>query len=1656
MKLMRNVPSQTDSILSLFELVRRKLIKKTVFFGFPRNVLVWIAIPIAISISFLAFSGSTAPNIPVIPLAADPLYAAAGGDKPALALALSVEFPTVGAQYVDPDNISSTSDDVTYSSDREYLGYYDAESCYTYKNTLLTGETNANKRFIRRGSAIALSTPNTTNPTWTTRQCWDGNKSYTKDDGTTPAFSTTSNDGFSGNFLNWASSSAIDMLRVSLTGGDRVIDTPNLTVLQRAVIPDGDPISMGNTANFPSKRLYKNGISRAITSANFASASFPPTGVTPVLYFGAVPTSMATAAGTNDIFVANTLNRIYFGTSKSGNNSGGFGAYTLGSSGGVSSYQIGTIASSSASLPSSASYQLGTTTYKNMNSPGDLIECADDNNTCSLDPGTWEVWYGKIDKKKWQVTPASGDVPCNTLILGDPGVNSKKCYYRAYSGSWTPTPSATQCASENGTCTLPGGNLEVWYGAGNTWKVAPATGEVPCTNGVFGDPIQGTVKKCYYLPYSGSWAPATSTGLNSDGYFFARVQVCDRDPTTYELKEKRFWPFCTSYSDGDATNPQAAYKPTGAVQKYADQLRLAAFGYLMDQTASYSSGRYGGVLRTPMKYVGARTFDSNGVENTPSTGNSKQEWNPVTGVFFVNPEGNTSVATTDGRNTYLSGVVSYLNQFGRTGSVAGRYKRYDPVGELHYEALRYLQGLSPSADAVTGLPSTTALFDGFPVAYNAATGWTDPYASGSSSGDYSCLKSNIVVIGDKNTHDGNRLPSASPANNVPDINAWRTVVQKFEKGESFNYVDGSGTTRSTSNFNSANSNPPSGTQTSQIMGSAYWARTHDIRGTGWTNATSAGTAGATLQRPGLRVKTFMFDVNENGGSNDANARRNTNHLFMASKYGGFETDASNLSRNPYNSWGNPFKREDGTNDNYVWQDTDTRASRVGEANTYFLQSDARGVLSAFDDIFGRASTQARSIAGAAIQSGSLKVAEANAIYQGSFDTSDWSGDLFSIPISVDASNNVTLSTTNNWSAASKLATMTSPATTRNIVVGKVDASTATATDFTWGSIEANLATQLDKETPSSAADGFAQDRLNYLRGNRTKEGNPFRIRGKLLGDIINSGVAFSGEPTKNIISSSYSAFYQAQVAVTGTGGHAARTPAVFVGANDGMLHAFNATTGSELFAYIPSWLGPNLSALTSTNYNLAHQSYVDSTPVVAEAQVGSAGTASDWKTILVSGTGGGGQGVFALDVTDPTAFSTSKVMWEFTNHNDSDMGYVLGRPQILKLRTSAYNATTPTYKWYAVVPSGVNNYKTANNSSDFGSGNPTLFFLDLSKSAGTSWALNTNYFKVALPVDSILSTTKATGLINFSATIESGGEVGQMYMGDLHGRVWKLNFSLVGQSDWNINKLSAFNKGTSASPAPYPLFIAKDGSGNVQPITMAPSIASGPTRSSRYIFVGTGKYMETGDKTSTTQQSAYMLYDDNLVTGGDSSPIGASAISGRARLRAGTATTSTGVITVKAFTPGRASTDTDDLTVNTTVRSGWYFDFATSGERQTSGATISREKISFGSLIPGTSSASTCAAGGGGGNQYTVDIASGNGTFGSSAVGLLGEPMLIEIPGATSYTSFDSTGKRQKTVTYKVIQQGSGGISTGSTVTVTTASGRLSWRQINNYQDLKN
>src|SRR5471032_839590 len=168
-----------------------------------------------------------------------------------------------------------------------------------------------------------------------------------------------------------------------------------------------------------------------------------------------------------------------------------------------------------------------------------------------------------------------------------------------------------------------------------------------------------------------------------------------------------------------------------------------------------------------------------------------------------------------------------------------------------------------------------------------------------------------------------------------------------------------------------------------------------------------------------------------------------------------------------------------------------------------------------------------------------------------------------------------------------------------------------------------------------------------------------------------------------------------------------RRAAVYLGANDGMLHAFDVVDGSELFAYVPDALIATLNDLTSPAY--VHQAYVDGLASAAEAQVNGV-----WKTVLVSGMGGGAQGVFALDVSDPQQFAAgSGALWEFTDRDDPDMGNVVGLPQIAQFRAGASGM-----RYFAVVASGLDNDADDGEIAHAGrtrAGNGALFLLALDK-----------------------------------------------------------------------------------------------------------------------------------------------------------------------------------------------------------------------------------------------------------------------------------------------------------------------------------------------------
>lgn len=405
--------------------------------------------------------------------------------------------------------------------------------------------------------------------------------------------------------------------------------------------------------------------------------------------------------------------------------------------------------------------------------------------------------------------------------------------------------------------------------------------------------------------------------------------------------------------------------------------------------------------------------------------------------------------------------------------------------------------------------------------------------------------------------------------------------------------------------------------------------------------------------------------------------------------------------------------------------------------------------------------------------------------------------------------------------------------------------------------------------------------VNYLRGHSGLDENavdPFnrvyRKRQAVLGDVVNAKPAFIGKPTFSYVDYGYDVFKST---------HSARAGVVYVAANDGMLHAFDANTLEEKWAYVPSMVIPNMWKLADTAYDSKHSYYVDGDPVISDICVsGCGGAGATWKTILVGGLNAGGRGYYALDITNPAADPV--LLWEF-DASDDDLGYTFGNPVVTKnpdgdwvvLVTSGYNNISDNDAFYAL---GTTKFKP-NNLPQFttGDGKGYLYVLD----AVTGSKLK----KISTGVG---STSKPSGLGKITAYAEDAernNTVEYVYGGDLLGNLWRFNLE-----DYSVNKLAQL-----------------EGDDGPQPITTKPEI--GLIKKKRVIFVGTGKYLEVSDLTNTEQQTLYAIRDD------------------------GTTVNTSGLVQqTMAIVDGDKRQSTSNNAVNWDSGYGWYINFPSPGERQ--------------------------------------------------------------------------------------------------------------------------
>ena len=1043
----------------------------------------------------------------------------------------------------------------------------------------------------------------------------------------------------------------------------------------------------------------------------------------------------------------------------------------------------------------------------------------------------------------------------------------------------------------------------------------------------------------------------TSSALDGSRVYalYMNVRVCD---TTVSVESN-----CVLYG--------STYKPEGLMQQYSNSLRYSAFGYLNDPAEL----RDGGVLRARMAYIGPQVPQP----GAPSTPNPNPEWDASTGIMYANPDPEDAAATTTATGNKVtiaqSGVMNYLNKFGyytNASQTSGSYKDLDPVSELYYASLRYLKGqtnVASYSDLTTDSPTADAIgkrLDGFPV----ITDWTSKPAYDPI--QYSCQKNFILGIGDVNTNRDADLPGSSllsihePSPQPPEVLADATANPPVNVTTSTNLVG-------------AMENPKDTT-----LGHRYeWAHwdTYYIAGLAYdAHIPVAGKGVRTFTDPTTNVttistaSTYWLDVME------YQTYVNNNIYYYTTKYGGFTVPEGYVYGTPptLDSWYNS-KNVLGTNK---------------QPDNYFTASNAAQMKSGLTNAFSKIIAANNGATGTALSLPTPNVTSTGAIsYSATYDPTTWTGQVIGSSVTFDAGGTPTI--TQQWNARDLLSSPGMTSANRMIVTCCTINSSAPGLPFTSTALTGGSLVSRTNYTSFASVPGVApalQSTANYiayLRGDTSQEianGGAYRTRAFRLGDIVNSKPVAVGSPAYQfyeIYNPGYAAFKQL---------YAARKNVVYVGANDGMLHAFDGTvgntspaSGSELFAYIPSFVygtsttAGTLGLASLGNPNFTHHYLVDATPGAFDIDLnktnGNVGS-PDWRTLLIGGLGKGGNGYYAIDVTDPTTWSNetavaSKVMWEFT---DPRLGYTYGTPSVVK---------TKKYGWVVVFTSGYNN-------SD---GMGYFFFVNPANGA---------LLEVVSTPPGSGSRSSPLNLGEQSAYVENYNDMtaDAVYAGDLQGNLWRVDLSAT---DTTLPYLTATK-----------IASLTDGSGNAQPITTRPLIEIQPGSNTRYVLVGTGKLLADSDIVSGATQSFYAIADGVSTSGafyGSKSqplPLGVTFPITRRDLNANT-----------SLLTGIGSAPRSGM--------GWYFDLPTSAgiaQRVNVDAFANQGVVAFVGNLP---NGSVCSPSGTGA-LYAVNFANGQSVLLNSDVavaylpitGVATDVTIINVDGQLGIYTGGSNGQVAK------------------------------------------
>ncbi|WP_431149970.1 pilus assembly protein [Acidovorax facilis] len=479
------------------------------------------------------------------------------------------------------------------------------------------------------------------------------------------------------------------------------------------------------------------------------------------------------------------------------------------------------------------------------------------------------------------------------------------------------------------------------------------------------------------------------------------------------------------------------------------------------------------------------------------------------------------------------------------------------------------------------------------------------------------------------------------------------------------------------------------------------------------------------------------------------------------------------------------------------------------------------------------------------------------------------------------------------------------------------------TPFKWTTDETNLSTAqknfLNLKSDGTS-DALGQDRLNYVRGDRTKEGTesppdypaakPFRERKSRQGSIVNSEVWYVGAPSSNYAWKGYAAF---------TRSNKNRLPMIYVGGNDGMLHGFSANDGTEKLAYVPRGVIPAVGRLTDPSFNQNHRYYVDGSAMSGDVDVNGGKDPSDpdygiyapdWRTMLVGTLGAGGKGYFVLDITNPGTTAPAPgnftegnaqqlVLMDKTRHASesvatvavcedagvtpvankeaclaaADMGHIFAKPVIddTNPQRTTQIVRMNNNRWAAVMGNGYNSKSERPVLLvQYLDGDKKLLRLVATGTTATGSHTNTT--------DNGLSAPRLVD-------INSDGRPDVVYAGDLKGNVWKFLIADSDENNWGVARWGS-SAGTTTNHATngVPLFTAKGGTeGSPNSRTLAQSITAVPTVRANdrkkeidigggkkktvpvggmMVAFGTGRNIATDDPQNANKQSLYSVLDN--------------------------------------------------------------------------------------------------------------------------------------------------------------------------------------------------